>query len=384
MKGFGMKVFSFFRFLWRVSTVFVLLAPALAGRAQSNSGGPVGPPIQPFTVTITSPISGTTFPAWAGITISATALDYTAFIDNMAFYAGSNLLQERVIDPIGVMPTNGDKVILPYDWTNVPPGTYTLTAVARDTKGQSVTSAPVYITVGSTPPPPMPIVSIIATDPIAVEPGTNTNHIVYPLVPTPFRKYCSGTNTATFLVRRIYPAVYAGANSDLTVFYNISGTASNGVDYVTLPGYVTIPAGKNFALITVVPLEDKDPAGTRPFSTVVLSLTYPPTMNPVPGPYKIGWPDKAAAIILEEYLYPFGPPIGPIVGGTPPSTLFHVCQPATNGMSYCIQVSSNLVDWIPVCTKTVVKGSIQFLDPDAGSLSNRYYRTIPVAVAPVY
>jgi hypothetical protein len=158
---------------------------------------------------------------------------------------------------------------------------------------------------------------------------------------------------------------------------------------------VTIPAGKSYALITVNPLEDNDPPGTPPYSTVILALTVPPTVTNVPPPYQLGWPNKAGAIIFEEGLYPIGPPIGPImprpivppiVGGPlpVPVSAFHVTFPATNGMNYCLQISSNLVDWIPVCTNTVVKGSIQFLDPDAGSFTNRYYRAVPVAAAPVY
>jgi len=83
---------------------------------------------------------------------------------------------------------------------------------------------------------PPPVVNIVARDPFASE-GTNF----------------WGTNTATFVVRRS-----DGTNTDLTVFYDIGGTASNGVDYVALPGSVTIPAGRHSARIVVVPLDDAD------------------------------------------------------------------------------------------------------------------------------
>ena len=41
--------------------------------------------------------------------------------------------------------------------------------------------------------------------------------------------------------------------------YDIGGTASNGVDYVALPGFVTIPPGERRALITIVPIDDGPP-----------------------------------------------------------------------------------------------------------------------------
>ena len=43
----------------------------------------------------------------------------------------------------------------------------------------------------------------------------------------------------------------------------------------------------------------------------------------------------------------------------------HVSLPATNGMNFCLQVSTDLVNWLPVCTNTVLKGSAQFVDPAA-------------------
>lgn len=42
----------------------------------------------------------------------------------------------------------------------------------------------------------------------------------------------------------------------LTVRYAVTGTASNGFDYVALPGEVTIPAGSRFARIIVHPIDD--------------------------------------------------------------------------------------------------------------------------------
>jgi len=48
----------------------------------------------------------------------------------------------------------------------------------------------------------------------------------------------------------------------LVVYYRIGGTASNGVDYQTLPGTVTIPEGAVSALIEVDPIDDLLVEGT--------------------------------------------------------------------------------------------------------------------------
>lgn len=62
-------------------------------------------------------------------------------------------------------------------------------------------------------------------------------------------------------------------SSPLTVKYSISGTASNGVDYVLLPGSVTIPAGQSNAVVTVSPLDDEL---IEPTETVQASLLSDP------------------------------------------------------------------------------------------------------------
>jgi len=200
---------------------------------------------------------------------------------------------------------------------------------------------------GSTNLPP--VVNIVARDPFASE-GTNF----------------WGINTATFVVRRS-----DGTNTDLTVFYDIGGTASNGVDYVALPGSVTIPAGRHSARIVVVPLDDAD---NELIETVVLKLREPDP--PVaPPPYLIGFPSKAAAFILDTDQT--RPPCKMLSDG-----LFHLCQPGTNGFCFRIEATSNLVDWVPVCTNIVTDAAIHFVDPDAASFGHRFYRALPEANLP--
>jgi hypothetical protein len=353
---------------------YAVTAVATSGAGLTSTSAPVNikviqaPSNAPPVVVINTPTNGQSFTAPADVLISANVSDPDALVNVIAFYAGTNLINIRVVDPFP-----GETNTAPFDvsflWQDVPAGNYALTVVASDTHGLSGTSAPVNIAViGSTNPVP-PEVSIVTTDPIAVE-GTNCC-FVRPV--SVFTNFCTGTNTATFLVRR-----RGDTNSDLTVGYSIGGTASNGVDYITLPGTVTIPAGQRFALITVYPLEDVD-ATAIPYSTVVLALNPPPPpVSNAPPAYTLGWPRKAAAIILEECFLPV-PVAGPLA-----DSCFRVAWPAANGQNYCIQLSTDLQNWTPVCTNTVVKGSIQFVDPEASDMPNRFYRSVPIAGPLIY
>lgn len=89
----------------------------------------------PPTVTMTSPLNGATFTAPATINLAATAVDAQGPIARVEFYSGTTLLWTEFS--------------LPYAdaWSNVPAGTYTLTAVAYDGQGAKTTSAPVRVTV---------------------------------------------------------------------------------------------------------------------------------------------------------------------------------------------------------------------------------------------
>ena len=331
--------------------------PILCGLLLAGSSYRAFPQSGETSITIVAPTDGAVFSAPADILISADVKWSTNFPHLIYFYEGTNRIAFFLLDP---GPTNFN---IEFTWTNVPVGDYTLTVVGGGSEG-SVTSAPVNVSVIGAANPP--VVSIVATDPIAVE---GTNYPWFP--PTPlFGDYCSGTNTATFLVHR-----NGGTNSDLTVYYAISGTASNGVDYATIPDHVTIPAGKRFALVTIIPLDDVDPTPRR-FDTVVLSLEPPP--DGAPPSYVVGFPDKAAAIILEDIDLPGPPPC------VLPDGCFQAAWPATNGTIYSLQTSTNLADWVSLCTNMVVKGSIHFVDPDACGFTNRFYRATPAAGLPPY
>ena len=86
-----------------------------------------------------------------------------------------------------------------------------------------------------------------------------------------------------------------GATTDpMTVSYAVTGTALPGVDYVPLPGTVTIPAGASSAVIPVTPLDDPY---AEPNESVLLSLSPDPA-------YSTGFPSQAVVAIVSDDLPP--------------------------------------------------------------------------------
>lgn len=100
-------------------------------------------------VSLVSPATGASYAAPAAIALAATAADSDGSIARVDFFAGST--------PIGSATS------APYTatWTNVPAGSYTLTAVARDNMGALSTSAPAAITV-TAPVNQPPLVALTA------------------------------------------------------------------------------------------------------------------------------------------------------------------------------------------------------------------------------
>jgi Big-like domain-containing protein/Calx-beta domain-containing protein len=374
---------------------YPLTAVATDNRGASTTSAPVnitvlqGPPTNlPPVVRIVSPANGSVFHAPINIPLFAFASDPDGFVTSVEFFAGTNSLglgqRVPVVTPLAgggivgggpvppIYPTNLFFLI----WSNAPVGTDALTAVATDNGGLSTTSAPVNITI-LPPLPPLtnrpPIVSIVATDPVAIEgtncwvwPGETNSPPTWAAWPTAVcRRFTNcAPKTATFTVRR-----FGKTNDDLTVTYDIGGTASNGVDYVALPGFVTVPAGERRALITIVPIDDGPPDVNK---TVILALT---ASTNTPPDYLIGYPPRAAAIINDNGPCP--------VTGMLPCGCFHLAASAPDAAWYAIQYSTDLSNWTPVCTNQVINGSIDFVDPDTASNPSRFYRAVPLANPPL-
>ncbi|MHB8522126.1 MAG: Ig-like domain-containing protein [Limisphaerales bacterium] len=111
--------------------------------------------------------------------------------------------------------------------------------------------------------PGLPQVKILATDPTALE----------------------GGSSAAFTILRD-----GGTNAALTVYYAISGTASNGVDYVRLTNSVTILSGRLAADVIVQPIDNGQIEKDK---TVVLTLVTNAT-------YRLGSPHTAEVTIIDN------------------------------------------------------------------------------------
>jgi hypothetical protein len=98
-------------------------------------------PNQPPTVSLTSPMTGSSYTAPADIALTATAADPDGTIASVRFYRGSTLLNADTASPYE------------YTWTNVSSGTYQLRAVAQDNQGATSTSTVVTVTVLSSSTP---------------------------------------------------------------------------------------------------------------------------------------------------------------------------------------------------------------------------------------
>ncbi len=347
-----------------------------------------GPPAnQPPVVRITSPANGSIFRLPMKIPIYAYGNDPDSAVVSVEFFAGATSLgfgQPVTIVPpplppgpvqppiLVVVPTNYWELT----WNNPQVGVWPLSAVATDNAGASTTSSVVNITIMPPLPPPTnrpPIVSIVATDPVAVEgtngwtwPGETNSTPTWAAWPTAvcrsFTNY--GPKNAVFTLRRC-----GDTNDALVVNYDLGGSASNGVDYVTLPGVATIAAGELAAMITLVPIDDGPPEVSK---TVVLRLA--PATN-TPPDFIIGFPKQAAAVILDG--------VTPrAAAGLLPCGCFHLVKPGPDGAWFCIESSTNLTGWTPVCTNQVINGSIDFVDADAAKSSGTFYRVVPVFNAP--
>ncbi len=87
----------------------------------------------PITVAVTSPANNSTFSLDATVTVNATATHQSGTVASVTFRFNSTDIGTDTVAPYSVT------------WTNMPAGVYSVTAVARDTQGRTVTSSPVQV-----------------------------------------------------------------------------------------------------------------------------------------------------------------------------------------------------------------------------------------------
>jgi hypothetical protein len=299
-------------------------------------------PNLPPQVRILKPLNGDSFESGANIEIVAEAIDPDGWVPTMEFFAGNRKIGEQTINFI-VEPPPGQRQEFSLTWSNVPPGEYVLTTRATDSLGATSRSEPVKITVG--PSQEVPVVNVIATDAFAAE-----------------RSEPVRSNTATFRLRRTGPT-----NEALIVFIGLSGTASNGVDYLEISNTVAIPAGRRTASVVVTPVDDSI---SEQIETVILELQPDPSLAPIER-YRIGWPPAAAAIIVDDdHIRPSNMRLQ--------DGVFHLRLPGSNGLRYRLDVSDDLITWLPVCENEVTDDAIHFVDPESQHKGRRFFRAVQV------
>lgn len=96
----------------------------------------------PPTVSITSPVAGTSFTSPATIIVDAAAEDADGGIQRVDFFANGGLIGTATSAPFSIT------------WSGVSSGSYTLTAIATDSQGADTTSLPVTVAVNTPDTPP--------------------------------------------------------------------------------------------------------------------------------------------------------------------------------------------------------------------------------------
>jgi hypothetical protein len=152
--------------------------------------------------------------------------DYQTITTTVTIPAGESTVDVTVV-PINDAEVEGDETVI---LTLNPSGNYTLAQQAQATATIQDDDS-------------LPVVTIAATDSSASEGGDAGSLVI--------------TRTGS-------------TDQPLTVQFNITGAATNGVDYQTLQNTVTIAAGESTAQITVTPIDDDTFEGNE---TVIVTLT---------------------------------------------------------------------------------------------------------------
>jgi hypothetical protein len=175
----------------------------------------------------------------------------------------------------------------------------------------------------------------------------------------------------------------------LTVAYSTSGAATNGVDYVALPGTVTIPGGSPRASILIDPYLD---AIAETGESVGITIE-PPSPAVSPPPYVVGTSStmqrSAGISILERFpisakarafhfrrqhhgIIPLPTPSAPTAG---------VALAAAPLIVWTVEASTDLVNWDEIGTTDPSGEYGNFVDVNAGNFDSRFYRFRPLPIA---
>ena len=165
---------------------------------------------------------------------------------------------------------------------------------------------------------------------------------------------------------------YGPTNSALQVCFEISGTASNSLDYLIASNCVVIPPGASNAFVDVEPIDD---AVAEPTEVVVLRLLSS-------AGYQIGHPSSATVLIADNDSVsltnqpPF-PRLTVLPQGSGEMTT-NGCRLILQGdgpITCVIECSIDMLNWTPIYTNTLSGTAISIVDADANS-PRRFYRLV--------
>jgi hypothetical protein len=228
-------------------------------------------------VTWLSPVAGSVYQLPTSVVLRVSANDPDGTVRNVSFFAGTNKL--------GVV--YGSNGLYSFTWQSPLVGNQTLTAKAADNFEASRVSpslsisvlAPVVVT-----NEPSPKVWLSSGDLDAQEaPLLMEGGVMKP------------ANPATFTVNRS-----GSTNASLIVYYQVSGSATPGLDYESLGSRVEIPVGSRSVNLTVKPLDDTE---VEPTESVIFSLLPPVTIAiypPPPGYYQLNGVTTLTATIRDN------------------------------------------------------------------------------------
>ena len=208
---------------------YSLTAVATDNSSASTVSSPVaitvGPLNSPPSVTLDSPLSGTSFPAGSNISLVASATDLDGTINKVEFFAGAAL--------IGTATVPGAGGTYNITWSNVNPGVYALMAKATDnangTKNSSVVNINVVTQTGLSP-----------TADAYVRDGSSATTNFGTVNELQTQVSSTGSNRETYLKFDI-ATVTSIVNAKLRLYGRLSDTSGTNVPATVYPVSVSAP-----------------------------------------------------------------------------------------------------------------------------------------------
>lgn len=341
-------------------------------------------------VSLTSPAQGATFAGGATIALAASATPASgATLSQVQFYDGAALLNTDTTAPYE------------FNWSGAAGGAHTLTARATDNFGNSSTSAPVSITVNSPPntgiTAPTSGTVIVENTPVTITASASdpdgsvtqvafydgaallavTNSAPYQFnwasVPPGIRML---TTRATDNLGTVSTSAVIALTANVLPNVACSGLANGSQVAANEP----IPLAANAtdtdgSVAQVQFLINGSPLGTDTTAPFLLNWTNAPlgfhSLSLI-ATDNLGMSRTSAPVSLEAVLKP------EVTSSWASNRIWVHVTGAETGRTYVVQVSSNLVNWVPFKTNVAVDGTFTINDPAGSALQpQRFYRADP-------